>query len=174
MHRGLCWVVAVALLVGGCARKGVLPETESAEAQPQADQPADSNTPVLSAAAHPIVSVTREFLTAVAVGNFRQALALSVPGEITEQGLAGMREAFALDLTTFTQAWVGAEQATVFTDFLPARQGSARAAWAINLIVTQDGRWLVRLSDILFSQEMIEDYLAAFHEVAPHAEAIEL
>ena len=175
MYRGLCWLVAAAVLMGGCARKDGPYEVQTAEATPSADQPTEDDSPVAPVKSeHPIVAVTREFFTASAAGNFSRALALSVPGDITGQGLAGMRAAFSLEQATFAQAWVGAEQAAVITDFLPAQHGSARAAWAINLIVTEDGRWLVRLSDILFNEQMVEDYLAAFHEVAPNADWLDL
>jgi len=174
MHRSLYVVLIVALLLCGCTRKEAPPETETAEVQPPSRPPAESNVPAPPAESeHPIVAVVREFLKAVAAGNYSRALSLSVPGELTQQGLAGMREAFQWDQATFTQAWLGAEQSAVITNFIPARQGTATAAWAFNLVATEDGRWLVRLSDMLPNQQMVEDYLAAFHEVAPNAKSIE-
>ena len=175
MRRSLCLVGMVALLLCGCARKDIPHETDTAEAQPLPDQPAESNEPAPPAQSeHPVVAVAREFFHALAAGNYHRALALSVPGEFTEQGLAGIRAAFQLDQVTFTQAWLGAEQSAVITNFIPARHGTATAAWAINLVATEDGRWLVRLNDILPTQQYVEDYLAAFHEVAPNAASLEL
>jgi hypothetical protein len=174
MYRGLCLVLIVALCLCGCTKKDSERETETAETALPPVRPAESNTPAPPAKTeHLIVATVRQFVNAIATGNYDRALALSVPGEFTQQGLAGMHEAFQWDQVTFTQAWLGAEQSAVITDFIPTAQGSATAAWAFNLVAAEDGRWLVRLGDMLPNQQMMDDYLAAFHEVAPNAKSIE-
>jgi hypothetical protein len=176
MGRGLCSIVIAGLLVCGCAKKDKdAPRAAQAhEVQPSAAEPARSDAPVPAAKdEHPLLVATRAFLNALDTGNYRWALSLSVPGEFTEQGLIGMHNAFQWSQATFTQAWLGAEQSAVITSFVPAREGSVSAAWAINLVATEDGRWLVRLTDVMPTQQMIEAYLSAFHEVAPDAKSIE-
>lgn len=172
MGRGLSLVLMVALSLCGCARKDAGRATETAQASPS-----ESNAPVAPAepvkAEHPIVATTHQFFTALAKGNYNRALTLSVPGEFTEQQLKGMNAAFQWDQATFAQAWLGAEQSAVITAPVPNKQGSGSVAWAINLVPSQDGRWLVRLADWLANQAMLEGYLAAFREVAPDAKAIE-
>ncbi len=172
MGRGLSLVLVVALSLCGCAKKDAGRTTETAQAPPS-----ESNAPVTPAepvkAEHPIVATTRQFFTALAKGNYSRALALSAPGEFTEQQLMGMNAAFQWDQATFAQAWLGTEQSAVITAPVPNKQGSASVTWAINLVASQDGRWLVRLADWLPNQEMLEGYLAAFHEVAPGAKPIE-
>jgi hypothetical protein len=142
--------------------------------QPPPIQPAEVNAPAPPAKSeHPVVAAARGFVNAVAAGNYKRALALSVPdGEITQQGLVGLHTAFQWDQATFAQVWLGAEQASVITNSVPARQGEATTTWAINLVATEDGHWLVRLTDMLANQQMIEDYVAAFCEVAPNAKTI--
>ena len=174
MGRGLCPILIAVLFICGCPRKDAPRAAQTPDAQPPAVQPAESNAPTpIAKAEHPLLAATRAFLNALEAGNYRRALSLSVPGELTEQGLAGMHEAFQWSQATFTQAWLGTEQSAVITSFVPARQGSLAAAWAINLVATEDGRWLVRLTDVMPTQEMIDAYLAAFHEVAPDAKSIE-
>jgi len=173
MGRGLCSILIAVLFVCGCSKKDAPRRAQAPEAEPPAVKPAESNAPAPAAKdEHPLLATTRAFLNALEVGNYRRALSLSVPGELTEQGLMGMHTAFQWSKATFTQAWLGAEQSAVITNFVPARQGSATAAWAINLVAAEDGRWLVRLTDVMPTQQMIEGYLAAFHEVAPDAKAI--
>jgi hypothetical protein len=46
--------------------------------------------------------------------------------------------------------------------------------WAFNLVVTEDGQWLVRLADMLPTPEIVENYMTVFRAVAPGAKAIEL
>jgi hypothetical protein len=161
-----------ALSLCGCAKKDAGRQAQMAQAPPE-----ETNAPVTPAepvkAEHPIVATTRQFFAALAKGNYNRALALSVPGELTEQQLKGMNAAFQWDQATFAQAWLGAEQSAVITAPVPNKQGSGSVAWAINLVAAQDGRWLVRLADWLANQEMLEGYLAAFHEVAPEAKSIE-
>jgi hypothetical protein len=166
--------LAAGLALCSCAKKETPPPAQTADVQPPPTQPAESNAPVPPAEAeHPVVLAARAFVNAVAAGNYKRALLLSVPGgEITEQGLVGLHTAFQWDQATFTQVWLGAEQASVITNFIPAQQGEATAAWAINLVATEDGHWLVRLTDMLANEQMIEDYVAAFREVAPNAKSI--
>jgi len=174
MHRGLCLAWIVALTLCGCSKKEEPSRTQTVEAQPSPAQPPQSNEPNTSAESkHPVVTTAREFLNTLAAGKYNRTLALSIPGEITLQGLLGMHEAFQWDQATFTQIWVGAEQAAVITSFIPAKQGTVSAAWALNLVVIQDGRWLVRLVDMLSTPQVVEDYVAAFQEVAPGAQSIE-
>jgi len=178
MCRGLSLVLVVALSLGGCAKKNAGRETETAQAPPSESDapvtPAESNAPAESVKAeHPILATTRQFFAALAKGNYRRALALSVPGEFTEQQLKGMNATFQWDQATFAQAWLGTEQSAVITAPVPNKQDSASVIWAINLVASQDGRWLVRLADWLPNQEMLAGYLAAFHEVAPDAKSIE-
>jgi hypothetical protein len=174
MVRGLCLILIAVLFICGCPRKDTPRAAQTPEAQPSAAQPAESNAPALVAKTeHPLLAATRAFLNALEAGNYRRALSLSVPGELTEQGLTGMHEAFQWNEATFTQAWLGAEQSAVITNFVPAREGSLTAAWAINLVAAENGRWLVRLIDVMPTQQMIDAYLAAFHEVAPDAKSIE-
>jgi hypothetical protein len=174
MGRGLCSILIAVLLAGGCSRKDTPRAAQTPEAQPSAVQPAESNAPAETVKAeHPIVATTRQFFTALARGNYGRALALSVPGEFTEQQLKGMNATFQWDQATFAQAWLGAEQSAVITAPVPNKQGSASVTWAVNLVASQDSRWLVRLADWLPNQEMLEGYLAAFHEVAPDAKSIE-
>jgi hypothetical protein len=172
MGRSLSLVLAVALSLCGCAKKNAGRATETAQAPPT-----ESNAPVTPAepvkAEHPIVATTRQFFNALAKGNYSRALALSAPGEFTEQQLMGMNAAFQWDQATFAQAWLGAEQSAVITAPVPNKQGSASVAWAINLVASEEGRWLVRLADWLPNEERLEGYLAAFHEVAPDAKSIE-
>ncbi|MBM4027304.1 MAG: hypothetical protein FJ280_18140 [Planctomycetes bacterium] len=175
MRRSLCLVGIAVWVLCGCAKEGAPRETETAEVPAVVDPAPESNEPGPPVKAeHPVLAATREFLRAVIAGRYDRALSLSVFGEITQQGLAGMREAFQLDQVTFTQAWLDAEQSAVITNFIPAKQGTATAAWAFNLVVNEDGRWLVRLSDILFNQQMVDAYLAAFQDVAPNAQPIDL
>jgi hypothetical protein len=177
MHRGLCVVLSAAAFLCGCGRKDAPAEPNTATVQTPrtSEPPVESNAPDSPATSeHPIVTVTREFLQAVTTGNYSRALARSVPGEVTQQGLMGLREAFQWDQAVFTQVWAGAEQAAVITSFIPARQGTATVAWAFNLVATEDGHWLVRLYDPLPNQQIVEDYLAALHEVAPDAKAVDL
>ena len=173
MPRGFCWVLIAGLALCGCAKKDASPPAQTSEVQPPA-QPAQSGAPAAPAEVeHPVVLTARAFVKAVAAGNYQRALSLSVPGgEITEQGLTGLHMAFQWDQATFTQVWLGTEQASVITNPVPAQQGEATATWAINLVATEDGHWLVRLTDMLASQQMIEDYVAAFREVAPNAKAL--
>ncbi|MCL5278664.1 MAG: hypothetical protein M1376_02000 [Planctomycetes bacterium] len=175
MGRGLSLVLVISLSLCGCAKKDAGRTTETAQAPPDAPvAPAESNVPVEPAKPeHPIVATTRQFFTALAKGNYSRALALSVPGEFTEQQLKGMNAAFQWDQATFAQAWLGTEQSAVITAPVPNKQGSGSVAWAINLVPAQDGRWLVRLADWLPNQAMLEGYLAAFHEVAPDAKSVE-
>jgi len=172
MCRGLSLILVVALFLCGCAKKDTGREPETAQAPP-----GESNTPVTPAetvkAEHPMVATTRQFFAALARGNYSRALALSVPGEFSEQQLMGMSAAFQWDQATFAQAWLGTEQSAVITAPVPNKQGSASVTWAINLVACEDGRWLVRLADWLPNQEKLEGYLAAFHEVAPDAKSIE-
>ncbi len=173
MGRGLCSILTTVLFVSGCPRKDAPHAAPTPEAQPPALQPAESNAPALATRdEHPLLATTRAFLHALEAGNYRRALSLSVPGELTEQGLVGMHNAFQWSQATFTQAWLGTEQSAVITSFVPARQGSLTAAWAINLVAAEDGRWLVRLADVMPTQQMIDAYLAAFHEVAPDAKSL--
>jgi hypothetical protein len=182
MCRGVCSILVVALSLCGCAKKDAIRETQTP--QTPTTPPNESNTPALAAESnapaepvkteHPIVATTHQFFNALAAGNYSRALALCVPGEITEQQLKGMHDAtFQWDRATFAQAWLGTEQSAVITNPVPIEQGSAAVTWAINLVASQDGRWLVRLTDPLSNQEMLEGYLAAFHEVAPGAKSIE-
>jgi hypothetical protein len=175
MGRGLSLVLVVALFLCGCARKDSGRTTETAQPPPDAPvTPAESNVPAEPAKPeHPIVATTRQFFNALAEGNYHRALALSAPDEFTEQQLMGMSAAFQWDQATFAQAWLGAEQSAIITAPVPNRQGSGSVTWAINLVAAEDGRWLVRLADWLANQEMLEGYLAAFHEVAPDAKSIE-
>jgi hypothetical protein len=173
MVRGLCLILIAVLFICGCPRKDTPRAAQTPEAQPPAVEPAEGNEPAPPKAEHPLLAATRAFLNALEAGNYRRALSLSVPGELTEQGLTGMHEAFQWNKATFTQAWLGAEQSAVITNFVPARQGSLTAAWAINLVAAENGRWLVRLIDVMPTQQMIDAYLAAFHEVAPDAKSIE-
>lgn len=172
MGRGFSLVLVVAMSLCGCARKDAGRMTEAAQASPS-----ESNAPMAPAepvkAEHPIVATTRQFFTALAKGNYNRALALSAPDEFTEQQLMGMSAAFQWDQATFAQAWLGTEQSAVITTPVPNKQGSGSVTWAINLVAAEDGRWLVRLADWLANQEMLEGYLAAFHEVAPDAKSIE-
>ena len=171
MPRGFCWILIAGVVLCGCAKKETSPPAQTSEVQPPPIQPAESPAPAESE--HPVVLAAHTFVKAVAAGNYQRALALSVPGgEITEQGLAGLHQTFQWDQATFTQVWLGAEQASVITNFIPAQQGEATAAWAINLVATEDGHWLVRLTDMLANEQMIEDYVAAFREVAPNAKSI--
>ncbi len=173
MGRGLCSILIAVLFVGGCSKKDTPRAAQAPDAQPSAVVPAESNAPALAAKdEHPLLATTRAFLNALEAGNYRRALSLSVPDELTEQGLKGMHNAFQWSQATFTQAWLGTEQSAVITSFIPAREGSVTAAWAINLVAAEDGRWLVRLTDVMPTQQMIDAYLAAFHEVAPDAKAI--
>jgi hypothetical protein len=172
MHRGFCLTLIVALALCGCPKKDTPPETQTVEVQPA--QPAESNAPnLLAESKHPVVTTAQEFLSAINAGNYNRALSLTMPGEITEQSLKGMHEAFQWDQATFTQVWVDAEQAAVITNSVPAKEANVAVAWALNLVATQDGRWLVRLTDLLQTQEIVDDYLAAFHEVAPNAKSVE-
>ncbi len=174
MPRGLCGIVIAGLALCGCAKRDTSPPAQTSEVQPPTTRPAEANAPTPPAASeHPVVLAARAFVKAVAAGNYQRAMALSVPGgEITEQGLVGLHAAFQWDQATFTQVWLGAEQASAITNFIPATQGEATATWAINLVATEDGHWLVRLTDMLANQQMIEDYVAAFREVAPNAKSI--
>lgn len=173
MYRSLCLALVVAWALCGCSKKEEPPRTPAVEVQPSPAQPqsTEPNTPTESK--HPVVTTAREFLNTVASGKYNRALALSIPGEITQQGLMGMHEAFQWDQATFAQIWVGAEQAAVITNAIPATQGDVSTAWALNLVVIEDGRWLVRLVDMLPTPQLVEDYVAAFHEVAPNAKAID-
>jgi hypothetical protein len=83
-----------------------------------------------------------------------------------------MHNAFQLDQATFTQVWVGTEQAAVVCS-VPAQQVSATWTFAFNLVAAPNGRWLVRLADQLRTPQEAEDYVAAFQEVAPGAKSIE-
>ena len=172
MPRGFYLVLIAALALCGCPKKDAPPEAQTAQASPAG--PAESNEPTPpDETKHPVVTAAQEFLYALSAGKYNRALALSIPGEITQQGLDGMHKAFQWDQATFTQAWVGAEQAAVITSFIPARESSVSAAWALNLVVMADGRWLVRLTDMLATPQVVDDYVAAFHEVAPNAKSVE-
>lgn len=174
MHRGFGFTLIVALALCGCSKKEEPPQTQTVEIQPALAQPSPSDEPnVPVESKHPVVTTAQEFVNTVATGKYNRALALSIPGEITQQSLLGMHNAFQWDQATFTQIWVGAEQAAVITNFIPARQGTISAAWALNLVVIQDGRWLIRLVDMLPTPQVVEDYVAAFQEVAPNAQAVE-
>ena len=81
---------------------------------------------------------------------------------------------FQWDQATFAQVWVGKEQAAVITNPVPAKDSPIAITWAFNLVVTDDGQWLVRLTDILRTTEEAEDYVAALLRVAPEAKALEL
>ena len=181
MGRGCCVVAVVILCVCGCPKKNAGPEMQTPGTA--STSPAQSNAPTPATTAdtstpparneHPVVTTTRDFIGAMAAGRHARALALSVPGEFNELALDGMRKAFQWDQVTFAQAWLGAEQAAVITDFIPAGHGTATAAWGFNLVAAPDGRWLIRLYDILVNEQMIEDYVAAFRAVIPDAKSIE-
>jgi hypothetical protein len=173
MYRGFCLVLIVALALCGCPKKGSPPETQTVEVQPPPEAPADGNAlPPPSAPEHPVIATMRQFINAIAAGNYNRALSLTVPGEITEQSLKGMHEPFQWDQATFTQAWADAEQAAVVSS-VPVKQGSATLTLAFNLMAAKDGRWLVRQADWLTTPQDVNDYLAAFHDVAPDAKSIE-
>jgi hypothetical protein len=98
-----------------------------------------------------------------------------MPEEITEQSLRGMHDGpFQWDQATFAQVWVGTEEAAVITNPIPLKENPNALAWAFNLVATDDGHWLVRLTDLMKSPGDAEDYVAAFHTVAPDAKALEL
>ncbi len=178
MGRGFSLVLVMTLSLYGCAKKDA-----GRQAQMAHTPPGESNAPTAPAEGstaaepakpeHPIVATTRQFFNALAKGNYSRALALSAPGELTEQQLKGMNAAFQWDQATFAQAWLGTEQSAVITAPVPNKQSSGSVAWAINLVPAQDGRWLVRLADWIANQEMLDGYLAAFREVAPDAKSIE-
>jgi len=174
MVRGLGLILMVAFVGCGCAKKDTPPPTQAVKTPPAPAAPAESNTPAPPLKTeHPIVATTRQFVNAIVAGNYQRALSLTVPGEFTQQSLAGMREAFQWDQATFAQAWLGTEQSAVVTNFVPAKQGPITVAWGFNLVAAEDGRWLVRLADVLSTQQMVTDYLAAFREVAPEAKSVE-
>jgi len=174
MHRGSCLALIVALALCGCPKKDTPPQTQTVEVQPSPAQPPESNEPNAPARAqHPVVTTAREFVNAIAFGKYNRALSLTIPGEITEQGLKGMRESFQWEQATFAQVWADAEQAAVIVP-VPIKQGSTTLIWAFNLVVAADGRWHVRLADLLRTPQEVEDYAAAFREVAPGATAIEI
>jgi hypothetical protein len=177
MHRGLCWTLLVVLSLGGCAKKAAPPEPASVETPP-ASPPAESNMPATATSPakpeHPVVATMHEFLRAVIAGNYQRALSLTLPGEITEQIVKTMHDSsFQWDQVTFAQVWVGTEQAEVITKPIPVKDSPAAMAWAFNLVATEDGRWLIRLTDLLRTPAEQEDYVAAFREVAPGAKTIE-
>jgi hypothetical protein len=172
MHRGFCLALIVALALCGCPKKDTPPETQTGEVQPL-KTPADGNAPTPSSTSeHAVITTMRRFINAIAEGNYNRALALTVPGEITQQSLDGMHQALQWDQATFTQAWADAEQAAVVNS-VPTKEGSATLTWAFNLMAVKDGRWLVRLADWLTTQQDVNDYIAAFHDVAPNAKSIE-
>jgi hypothetical protein len=174
MYRGFCLALIVALALCGCPKKDTPPETQTVEVQPSPAQPADSNAASPPGdSKHPVVTTAQEFLDALAAGKYNRALSLTMPGEITEQSLKGLHEAFQWDQATFTQVWADTEQAAVIMNSVPAKQASVTVTWALNLVALEDGRWLVRLTDLLQSQQIVDDYLAAFHEVAPNAKSVE-
>jgi hypothetical protein len=173
MYRGFCLALVVALVLCGCPKKGTPPETQTLEVQPP-ETPGEGNTPTPSnPSEHAVIATMRQFIHAIAEGNYNRALSLTVPGEITEQSLKGMHEPFEWDQATFTQVWADAEQAAVVNS-VPIKESSATLTWAFNLMAVKDGRWLVRLADWLRTQQDVDDYLAAFHDVAPDAKSIEL
>jgi hypothetical protein len=174
MVRGLSLVLIVALLACGCTKKDSASQAQAVEAQPAPAAPAESNTPILPATSEPpVLLMLHQFLYAVAAGDYSRALSLTIPGDINQQTLDGMHQAFQWDQATFTQAWADAEQAAVVCS-VPIKQVSATWTFAFNLVAVADGRWLVRLADQLKSPQEVEDYLAAFREVAPGAKSIEL
>lgn len=173
MHRGFCLIWIVALALCGCPKKEEPLETQTIEVQSAPAQPSESNEPnAPTESKHPVVTTAREFANTIAAGKYNRALALSIPGEITQQSLLGMHNAFQWDQATFTQIWVGAEQAAIVCS-VPAQQVSATWTFALNLVAVPDGRWLVRLADQLRTPEEAEDYIAAFQEVAPGAQSID-
>jgi hypothetical protein len=134
MPRSLCLILVAGLAWCGCAKKDGRPEAMMPAAGSCVPE-TESNVPAPSAPAeHPVVATARAFLQAVAAGDYRRALALSVPGdsaEITPQGLEGMRVAFQLDQAAFDQAWLGSEQASVITSFIPGHQPGGRPGWPL-------------------------------------------
>ena len=166
-------VLTVSLSLCGCTKKDAPPEAAAVAVQPPPTQPAESNTPTPPAQPeHPVIATAREFLKNIDAGNYSRALSLAIPGEITQQSLDGMHQAFQWDQATFAQVWVGTEQAGAITNPVPAKQGSVTMIWAFNLVATDDGHWLVRLTDLLRTPEEVEDYVAALREVAPDAKSI--
>jgi hypothetical protein len=167
-------MLIVALSVCGCSKKS--PPPEAASVPPQAAPVAESNTPAPpNKNEHPVLITTREFLRAINAGNYRRALSFSIPDEITEQSLKSMHDTpFQWDQATFAQVWVGKEQAAVITNPVPAKDSPITITWAFNLVTTDDGQWLVRLTDILKTPEEAEDYVAALRAVAPEVKALEL
>jgi hypothetical protein len=173
MHRGFWLIWIVPLVLCGCPKKDTPPETATADVQSPAP-PAESNAPALAApSGHPVLVTACEFINALTSGKYNRALALSIPGDITQQKLDGMNQALQWDQAVLTQAWADTEQAAVMAS-VPAKQGSATLTWAFNLVVLEDGRWYVRLADLMRSPQEVEDYTAAFQEVAPNATAIEI
>lgn len=176
MPRGLCWTLIVALSLCGCAKKNAPSETTAAEVQPATAPPAEVNAPAPPAKPeHPVLATTRRFLKAIAAANYSRALSLSVPEEINEQSLKALHDGTTQwDQATFAQVWVGTDQAAVITNPVPLKENPIALTWAFNLVATDDGRWLVRLTDLMKGPGDVEDYVAAFHAVAPEAKALEL
>jgi len=174
MPRGFCLMAVVALVLCGCVKKDTPREAATVETPPPSAPPAESNTPAPPPKIeHAVIVAVRTFIQAMAAGDYDRALSLSVSEELTQQGLASMGGALQWDQATFAQAWVGAEQSAVITNPVAAKQGSVALTWAFNLVAAEDGHWLVRLMDVLPRPQDVNDYLAAFREVAPDAKSIE-
>jgi hypothetical protein len=121
------------------------------------------------------VAVARQFLDAVAAGEYDRAVALCVPDKFAAQGFAQMNLAFQMDKAAIAQVWAGSKQAAVVTDLIPTKQGAvAGALWGLKLVSAEEGRWRIREMDFLPDPQAVDKYLAMFREAEPDAKSIQL
>lgn len=191
MCRRACLMLTVVLLVCGCSRKDAGPEpqgqgtrqTPPEDVEVEAVRPAgvaeDTQTQETTTEAdetgHPVVTVTRRFIDAVAAGRYDRALALcAADSKFTTQGLTGMNVAFQLDQAAIGQAWLGTVQSIVITTPIPTKQGNITGFWGFILAATEDGGWAIREGAFLPNEQEAKSYFDRFLDVEPEARSIEM
>jgi hypothetical protein len=121
---------------------------------------------------HP-AETTKNFLAAVAAGEFDRALALTVPKHYSREVLEEMKNLLRLDQAKVTETHSGRQWAAVITDEIAPRvEGQMRTGcWAVSL-VKQGTKWLIEDLDFLPNDKAFAKYLAKFHEKEPHSDRL--
>ena len=117
---------------------------------------------------HEVVSVVRQFLTAIETGEYDVAMGLGTAGEFKREGLIKFNEFFELDQAKVLEAYVGNKQAAVLTNTIPAQEPARTGQFGYSLLRDVDC-WLIRDSDFLPNNEAVEKWLSGFRSVEPDA-----
>jgi RNA polymerase sigma-70 factor (ECF subfamily) len=127
--------------------------------------PASEETTV----SHEIVSIVRQFLEAIAVGDYDLAIGLGTPGEFNREGLAQVNQAFDFQNLRITEAYLGRENAAVLTNPIPVDGRTIQIGCSL---CKSDDCWLIRDVDMLPNGAAADNWLSGFRGVEPAAESI--